>query len=453
MKPKPKPAPRKLKPGEPIVVNVGDKLTLAAVFPSLAVEDWPIARPQPYAKNARKLSDRAVDVLAASIREFGFRQPIVVDAFDVIVVGHTRLLAAQKLGLATVPVHVASSLTPAQCKAYRLADNRTADETSWDEDALRAEFAELQALEIGLDLTAFEQMQITELTKPAGLVDEDDAPEPPVVPVSQLGDLWLLGSHRVLCGDATDADAVARLMGDTKPLLMVTDPPFGVGYDPSWRNDALHDFAFRAVATAYMKEDKEITWLKAHKLFTGNVAYVWHADRDGIGIQVGLALIGCGFTLRTLIIWVKEGFVISRGHYNSQHESCWYACRKGTTANWHGGNSQSSIWNVNRIGPDDSDRTGHAAQKPVELMRRPILNHTIEGEHVYDPFLGSGTTLMACHLTQRGCIGRELDPAFIDVIVARWQAYTGLAATLDGDGRTFDAIKAARAIPAIDAAA
>jgi DNA modification methylase len=268
---------------------------------------------------------------------------------------------------------------------------------------------------------------------------EDDIPDPPEVPVSKRGDLWLLGPHRVLSGDSTNPEDVKRLLAGHAPNLLVTDPPYGVGYNPEWRNDAM-GLAFRATSTAYMEEDKECLWGEAYKLFTGNVAYIWHAA--GKSLDVGLMLRELGFEIRAQLIWCKESYAISRGHYNWQHEPCYYTVRRGKTANWKGTNNQSTFWKVNR--KDDQPRTGHACQKPVEIMRRPIVNHTDRGDSVYEPFLGSGTTLIAAETIQRVCYGIELDPVFIDIIITRWQNLTGKEATLDGDDRTFSEITGSR---------
>lgn len=376
--------------------------------------------------------------MVASIREFGFTVPVLARSSGEVVDGHLRLKAAAQLGISQIPIIRCDSWSEAQVKAFRLMVNRSVTWADWDMEALAAEFAELKALDFNLEMTGFDIGEIDKLTLQAD-PREDDVPPVPETPVSKRGDLWLMGSHRLLCGDATSAEDVGRLLGENKPFLMVTDPPYGVEYDPKWRNERL-GLAFRAEATAYMKQDLEAAWLKAHELFTGDVAYVWHADRPAV--DVALALMQCGFEIRNQIVWCKENYAISRGHYNSQHECCWYAVRKGRTAHWCGNNTESTFWKVNRM--DDQPRTGHAAQKPVEIMRRPIRNHTKSGNGIYDPFLGSGTTLIAAESIDRACNGLELDPAFCDVIVTRWQNLTGRQATLDGDGRSFAEIKAER---------
>src|SRR5579863_1175385 len=401
----------------------------------------PIATVIPYARNARKITDKAVDKVAASIKEFGFRQPIVVDRDNVIIVGHARLLAAKKLGLPTVPVHVAESLTPAQVKSYRLMDNRSHQETDWDLELLGPELSELKDLGADLALTGFDAAEIDRLLASS---DDDEkanaAPPLPEVAVSQLGDLWQCGPHRVLCGDATQQSTIARLCARTVPFLMVTDPPYGVEYDPEWREET--GLNPTTVQSGKVSNDDRVDWSPAWKLFPGDVAYVWHA---GIYAgEVAASLFGSSFQIRGQIIWRKQHFAISRGAYHWQHEPCWYAVRKGKSAHWTGDRTQTTVWDVANLNPmggnKEEAKTGHGTQKPVELMRRPILNHTERGNVVYDPFLGSGTTMIACELTERVCYGLDIDPKYVDVIVKRWQDFTGKRATLEGDGRTFEEI-------------
>lgn len=385
----------------------------------------------PYPKNARKIPQSAIDAVAKSIQEFGWQQPIVVDRDGVIIVGHCRLLAAHKLGLAEAPVHVAEHLTPAQVRQYRLMDNRSHEEAKWDMDILTAEMLELKALDLDLSLTGFSSGELDRMTRNP-LDGEDDVPPVPECPVTRPGDLWVMGKHRVLCGDATEPEDVTRLLGGQVPFLMVTDPPYGVEYDPTWRQrDGLQDNTRQSGKVA---NDERADWAEAYRMFPGSVAYVWCGSWFLPEVMSGL--LDAGFERRSLIIWAKQALQISRGHYHWQHEPCWYAVRKGHTAHWHGDRKQSTLWqvaNLNGNGNRDEKATGHGTQKPVELMRRPILNHTVPGEAVYDPFLGSGTTLVACELTERVCFGIDIDAKYVDVIVTRWQNLTGKEATL-GDG-------------------
>jgi DNA modification methylase len=244
-----------------------------------------------------------------------------------------------------------------------------------------------------------------------------------------------LGPHRVACGDSTNAEAVAALLGDVVPLLMVTDPPYGVEYDPTWRNDRGISQSGR---TGRVANDDRADWSAAWALFPGHIAYVWHAALQSVAFADSLAKEG--FSIRAQIIWAKERLVIGRGDYHWQHEPCWYAVRK--KGNWTGDRRQTTLWAIpNR---DQDQNTVHGTQKPVECMRRPIVNNSNPGQSVYDPFLGSGTTLIAAETTGRVCLGLELDPRYVDVAVRRWQAFTGRAACLASDDRPFEIIAAER---------
>jgi DNA modification methylase len=400
----------------------------------------------PYARNARKIPQQAIDKVAASIREFGWRQPVVVDGEGVIVCGHTRWLAAQKLGLRQVPVHTASNLTPAQIKAYRLMDNRSHQETDWDFELLTTELLELRGLNLDLDLTGFDVREIDSLLI-GGEDDEraDLVPALPEHPVTLPGDLWICGAHRVLCGDATSAEDVARLVDGAKPFLMVTDPPYGVEYDPQWRERA---GLGRQRQVGTVRNDHQADWSAAYKLFIGDVAYVWHAGVHAAEVADSLA--AAEFQIRSQIVWAKQHFALSRGNYHWQHEPCWYGVRKGHSSRWRGDRTQSTVWqiaNLNSFGGNrDETVTGHGTQKPVELMRRPALNHTERGDRVYDPFLGSGTTLIAAEQTERVCLGLEIDPRYVDVTVCRWQEFSRKTATLVGTDQTFDQVRDARQV-------
>jgi DNA modification methylase len=372
----------------------------------MKIELWPTDRPIPYARNARKISQAAVDKVAASIKEFGWRQPIVVDGEGVVIAGHTRLLAAKKLSLPEVPVHIAEGLSKQQVKAYRLMDNRSHEEAEWDKELLGHELLELEALDIDLALTGFDPDELSMYTveKTEGLVDEDQTPEALSFAISEVGDLWILGNHRLLCGDSTKADDVAKLLGNLKPHLMVTDPPYGVEYDANWRNEAdrKNGKPYGARAVGKVQNDDKADWREAWALFPGNIAYVWHAGIMASAVADSLEV--NEFKIRSQIIWAKNNFAISRGDYHWQHEPCWYAV-KGT-GNWKGDRSQTTLWRIDK--PLKSE-TGHSTQKPVECMRRPILNNSSEGQAVYDPFLGSGTSIVAAEQTGRSCFGLELD--------------------------------------------
>lgn len=402
-------------------------------------ELWPLDRLLPYAGNARTHSETQVAQIAASIAEFGFNAPVLVDEGGVLVAGHGRLMAARQLGLAKVPVIRLSHLSELQARAYRLADNQLALNAGWDEVLLAAELGELRDEGFDLDLIGFADEELDRLLDGAeddrAHDDEDMVSEPPVEPVSRPGDLWLLGAHRLLCGDATSATDVGRLLGDDRPHLMVTDPPYGVAYDPTWRIEAGVSTTQR---TGKVANDHRADWREAWALFPGDVAYVWHAGLHAA--VVAESLVACGFALRSQIVWVKPRLVLSRGHYHWQHEPCWYAVRDGATGHWQGGRDQVTAWSIG-TGNELDTATSHGTQKPVECMRRPILNNSRGGELVYEPFCGSGTTVIAAETTGRRCRAMELDPAYVDVIVTRWQAFTGGTAVIEGEDRSFDVLR------------
>ncbi len=393
----------------------------------------PLSEIFPYEKNARKIPQSAIDAVARSLKEFGWQQPIVVDTKGVIIVGHVRRLAALQLGWTEAPIHVADKLTAAQIRAYRLMDNRSHEEATWEPGVLNLEMLELKKLDLDLSFTGFSSREIDAILRPA-IAGEDDAPPVPDTPFTQPGDLWMLGNHRLLCGDATDPDAVSRVCGEAKPFLMITDPPYGVLYDPTWR-DGKGGFSTAAVIQrGKVVNDDRVDWADAYRLFPGSVMYVWHASLKSV--EAGQSVADAGFEVRGVIIWRKQQPLFGQGHYHWQHEACWYAVRKGAKANWCGDRRQSTVWDVQNLNPTgnrDEERVGHGAQKPVELMRRPILNHTKSGACVYDPFVGSGTTLIACELTERRCISIDVDPKCCDIAVKRWQNLTGkLAHNQDG---------------------
>ena len=369
----------------------------------------------PYSKNPRD-NHGAIEAVKLSIKEFGFNQPIVVDKSKVIIVGHTRREAAIELGLRKVPYMVADHLTKSEARAYRLADNRTNENSSWLEEQLHAELMALTPEQ--RKTTAFtddELHDILNLLVNEGLTDPDEIPEPPKTPITKAGDLWLLGDHRLLCGDATKADDVTALLNGAKPHLMVTDPPYGVDYDPAWRN-TVQPSPDRALGTGSNASTAD--WREAWVLFPGDVAYVWNADKK-VHV-VGQSLENAGFELRQQIIWCKSAITFGRSHYQIQHEPCWYAVRN--KGHWNGSRKLSTVWNIDK--PRKS-KTGHSAQKPVQCMKRPLENNSRPGEIVYDPFIGSGTTIIAAEMTDRHCYGIEITPQYVDVAVKRWEDFTG----------------------------
>ncbi len=397
--------------------------------------------------------------------------------------GHTRLLAAQAAEMTQVPVHVARELTAAQIRAYRIMDNRSADETEWDMPTLAAELKELHALEVDMSTTGFTQAQVDRALEYAE-GDEDAVPAIPETPATKLGDVWLLGEHRVICGDSTDRNVVAKLLGNRAPHLLVTDPPYGILLDSEWRDRAGLNYTghlkkgggprqeanglYAPAQSSYLKKrieghtrtaisgDTRADWSEAFALVPSiDVAYVWHASLYTREVLDGLLRLG--FLYPQQIIWNKGLAAMTRTHYWYQHEPCWFVLKhepawyvRKKNAPWFGQpGKNSTIWESPSpkmiMGGSDEQKYDHPTQKPAILMQRPIQNHLQRGELVYDGFLGSGTTLIAAEMSERVCVGVELAPEYVDVIVLRWQAFTGQAATLEGDGRTFDAVAKARA--------
>ena len=411
---------------------------------ALKVEQWPIGRLVEYERNPRK-NDTVVDQMAAAIREFGFRTPIVAKSDGLVIDGHLRLKAARKLGLTEVPVALADELTDAQIKAFRLLANRSANWAEWDNDLLRVELGDLKAFGFPLELTGFSMPEIGAIfaDKTDGLTDPDDAPEPPADPVSRLGDVWLLGGHRLVCGDSTKAADVAKALGGAKPHLMVTDPPYGVSYDPDWRNraDRANGKPYGASAVGLVQNDDRSDWSGAYRLFRGDVAYVW-APGGPTQFEFYRTLVESGLCVRAQLIWAKQQFPIGRGNYHVQHEPCLYAVRKGQTAHWDGGRKQTTLWRIDK--PHKSE-TGHSTQKPIECMKRPIENNSQPGDAVYEPFSGSGTTIIAGEMAGRKVHAIEISPIYVDVAVTRWQNFTGKQATLEATSETFAQTKITRA--------
>jgi DNA modification methylase len=430
---------------------------MTSVATAKQVEQWPLDRLIPYARNPRTHSDNQIAQIAGSIAEFGFTNPILVDSRDGVIAGHGRLLGARKLGLASVPVIVLDHLTETQKRAYIIADNKLALNAGWDDELLGLELIELKEADFDLDVLGFNPKEFDDLLTGDDDEKADIIPPVPEQAVSRPGDVWLCGEtrlqHRVLCGDSTNTADVARLLGERKPFLLVTDPPYGIDLDSEWRDRAGLNGCGQAEAS-YMKNrtkghvntsissDTRADWSDAFALVPSlEVAYVWHASKFTREVLDGLLKIG--FLHHQQIIWNKGRTVLTRTHYWFQHEPCWYVRKKN--APWFGkAGENSTIWDSPSpkfiMGGSDEEKFDHPTQKPVELMRRPIQNHTKRGELVYEPFLGSGTTLAAAELTERVCYGMELDPKYVDVVVQRWQTLSGKAAVLDGSGQSFDEI-------------
>ena len=408
-------------------------------WPADRVERRPIGRLIPYARNARTHNEEQVAQIAASIREWGWTNPVLVAEDGTIIAGHGRVLAARKLRIADVPVMIASGWTDAQKRAYAIADNKLTLNGGWDQELLGLELGELELLGFDLDLIGFSENERAALAAQftEGLTDPDEVPALPSEAVARAGDVWVLGPHRLLCGDSTSPDNVKKLLAGVKPHLMITDPPYGVNYDPAWRKRAGVNLNTRKLGK--VANDDRADWRDAWMLFPGSVAYVWHAGRHTSEVQQSLE--ASGFDMRAQIIWAKDRFALSRGHYHWQHEPCWYAVRGVAAANWSGDRKQSTLWNINAR---EDDGHGHGTQKPVECMRRPIENNSSPGQAVYEPFSGSGTTIIAAEMTGRSCFAIEIDPAYVDVAVARWQAFSGQEAKLEGAGRSFEEVAGER---------
>lgn len=377
----------------------------------------------PYARNSRTHSDAQVGKIAASIREFGFLNPVIIDGQNGIIAGHGRVMAAQKLGLETVPVIEASHLTEAQRRAYVIADNRLALDAGWDEEMLRVEFAELADMGFDLELTGFgldeiAGLQIDEIEE--GLADEDAVPEAPEKPVSVLGDIWQLGNHRLMCGDSTSVDNVDKLMDGKKADMIFTDPPYGVDYE-GIHNDSrsgLKDL-LDAVFSNYLLFSKE-----------GSSFYCFHSDKCA-DIFHEVFRKYCHFS--SMIIWVKPALVLSQSDYHSRHEPCMYGWLNNGTHKWYSDRKQTTVWEYEK-----ETFKGHTTPKPVEMVSYAISNSSPSNSNVIDLFGGSGSTLIACQKTGRTAYLMELDPKYCDVIINRWQDFTGKQAVHEETKKTFE---------------
>jgi site-specific DNA-methyltransferase (adenine-specific) len=375
---------------------------------------------RPYANNPRD-NDAAVAAVAASLREFGWQQPLVLDEADVIIVGHTRYKAALKLGMTEVPVHVARGLTPEQARAYRITDNQTATLAGWDDGKLALELMALQTADYDLTLTGFPEDELLRLlTAPAAepLADPDHVPDPPGEPITRPGDLWLLGRHRLLCGDATKPADLARLLPDAKADLLLTDPPYNVAYAGKTAdaltiaNDDLDPAAYRAFLTTALAA------AGAH-LRPGGAFYLWHADL--MGLDVRLACTGVGLRVRQCLVWVKSVLVLGRQDYQWKHEPCLYGWAEGASHTWLSDRTQTTVLEFDK----PARSADHPTTKPVDLFAYLIGNSCEPGGLVLDPFGGSGTTLIAAEQAGRTAALMELDPRYCDVVVARFESTTG----------------------------
>ena len=471
----------------------------------LKIEYWVVDRVKPYPKNARTHPPEQVRAIAASIRDVGFMKPILVDERNEILAGHGAFMGAQQLGMEKVPVIQHKGLNQAEKRAYRIADNRLAEKSIWDDPMLLAEFADLKAMGADLGLTGFDEKEIELLLRPpAGTTSEPPVPSVQAQAVSRAGDLWLLGEHRLYCGDSTKPASLKALMGGAQAQCVFTDPPYGVSYDA--RND-IGSIQFYVLKN----DDKRRGELKAmlQKAFFAAMPhvrqdagwYIWHGDKTRIDFEAAMS--DAGLVERGLIVWAKPSLLLGGSDYQSAHEPCFYASKQGVAPAFHGDRKNATIWRatarkangeaVTAIGSGitlitkdgeeihispapkngrkvrhvysdepqflqvtgtaaddlwevgrDKDKGLHPTMKPVELARRAISNSTREGEIVLDLFAGASSTIMGAEQTGRLGYALELDPKYVDVGVRRWQELTGKAATHAAEKKTFDAIAKSR---------
>jgi site-specific DNA-methyltransferase (adenine-specific) len=380
-----------------------------------------IAELKDYEFNPRKIADKEIEKLTSHIKEDGYHQRIIVNSDYTIIGGHQRkkaLLAAGYKKNDVIDVLISDRLLSAEeLDRINIRDNLPFGE--YDFDILNDRFDKDTLLDFGMSdnlLVGFGE---------DNLFAEDEAifDSELIEPRAKLGDLYILGNHRLLCGDSTNAEHVSRLLDGTNPILMVTDPPYGVNYEPEWRKDAGLN---NSQNMGKVLNDDRYDWSDAYSLFTGDVAYIWHPSKYTHKFAEHIET--NGFDLINLIVWSKNRFVLSRGDYHHQHEPLWYGVKKGRNHNWQGKRDQSTIWEIDNYAggaTDGEEQTGHGTQKPIECMLRPIINNSKVGESVYDPFGGSGTTLIAAQRSKRNCYMMELSPAYVDIIVQRWEKETG----------------------------
>jgi DNA modification methylase len=429
---------------------------------AMQIDLWNISDIKPYLNNPR-LNDAAIQAVAASIREFGFRQPIVVDQHGVIIVGHTRWKAAQWLGLERVPVHVATDMTPEQAQAYRLADNKTNELAEWNFDLLPGELLALQAANFDLSLLGFSQDELAMLLDGGvkdGLTDPDEVPAPPDEAITQPGDLWLLGDHRLLCGDSTKTEDVDRLLDGATIHLVNTDPPYNVRVEPRSNNAiaaglssfatanradehhqqfdlARHPGKAKATGRKLRPKDRPLAndfvsdeafaellraWFKnlSRVLLPGRAAYIWGGYANVANYPPALHEAGLYFS--QTIIWDKQHPVLTRKDFMGAHEWCFYCWKEGAAHRFFGPNNVTDLWRVKKVTPQAMI---HLTEKPTELAVRAMQYSSLAGEHVLDLFGGSGSTLIAAQQTGRKAFLMELDPLYCDVIVQRFEHFTG----------------------------
>lgn len=386
-----------------------------------------------YDDNVMIHDDDQVQQLVASINEFGWTNPVLIDEESVVIAGHGRLMAASQIGIERVPTITLAGLTDAQKRAYRIADNKLPLNAKWDEELLKIELERLSVEDFDISLTGFSDKYIEELLaeKTTGLTEDDDAPDKEETAVSEPGDLWLLGRHRLLCGDSLDPDVVKRVCDNRQVDVWLTDPPYNVEYTGKTKralkilNDKHSDEGFLTfLSSAYKAADAVMK--------PGGVYYIWHADNESVNFR--LALRAVPWKLAQTLVWNKSILILGRSDYHWKHEPCLYGWKEGAAHLWAGGRKQSTVVEADKPLRNDI----HPTMKPVELFENLVLNNTRGGDICLDSFAGSGTTIIACEKTGRNACCIELDPLYVDVIIRRWQAFTGHQAVNEKTGKTFD---------------
>ena len=420
-------------------------------MPELSIAYRSVKELIPYVRNSRTHSDEQVIQIASSIKEFGFTNPILIDDQLGIIAGHGRLLAAKKLNISDVPTITLSNLSEAQKKAYVIADNKLALNAGWDIAMLQIEIEELKELDFNLDLLGFNEKELEDIfpeKETEGLTDEDAVPETPDEPVTKLGDVWILGNHRLMCGDSTSIDAVDKLMDGKKADMVFTDPPYGMSYgggrargeDTKFKNRSGGIKAHGMIMNDDLQGDDLILLVRdaiatsTINMKEGGALYACFTWRTYAEFET--ALESCGHTVKACIVWDKKSIGLGNSNYRPQHEFIFYC-----GGQWYGDKSQADVWYMSR---GNTGSYVHPTQKPVELIERALGNSSKAGDVVIDCFGGSGSTLIACEKTNRHACLMELDPKYCDVIIKRWQDFTGKPVVLELTGEEFNEISTSR---------
>lgn len=394
---------------------------------------------KPNDQNPRTITAAQYEKLKSSIIETGYHARLLCDRDLNLLGGHMRLKVMADLGITEAVILVPSrALTPTEAKRISIQDNVSFGD--WDMDILSTDFSLEDLTGWGIDEKT---LQFTLPVDPDNANDPDALPDAPPLRIALYGEIWSLGSHRLGCGSSVMAPDVEKLLAGNCPHLMVTDPPYGVSYDPTWRDNAGGKFGDgKTKMRGKVENDGRADWREAWALFPGDVAYVWHG-----ALHAGLvaeSLAACDFQVRSQIIWVKPHFIMSRGHYHWMHEPCWYAVRSKGKGHWNGDRKQTTVWEIAGMNPAggthkaEDVKSAHGTQKPVDCMRRPIENNSAPDDMIYDPFCGSGTTLIAAEMTGRVCFAMEINPAYVDMAIMRWQQFTGKEAVNAETGEKFN---------------